>query len=80
MGPSPDYPSYDAQLPVLEQSLHTGDDFFHTVATSPEKKTLYPFPNVDTHVVPSQCQSKDIADVRQQTIAFIEDVLLLKPE
>ncbi|MEM8908895.1 MAG: alpha/beta fold hydrolase [Bacteroidota bacterium] len=53
---------------------------FHAQTRTPEaQKVLQAFPNVANHVLPSSIQSKDIASVREKTIAFMEQVLSMTP-
>ena len=48
------------------------------IQTSTDKKRIQAFPNVDSHVIISGLQSKDIASVEQATYAFAEEVLGMK--
>ncbi len=54
--------------------------WFHSISATPkDKKRLIAFPNVDSHVMISSLQSKDLESVRSQTWAFAEEVLGLVP-
>lgn len=53
--------------------------FYKTIQTPKNKKEMIEFPNVDTHVVISDLQSKDLESVRMTTFKYAEEVLGLEP-
>ena len=61
-------------------SIDAIQTFYEKSGTPDNKKRIYAFQNVDTHVVPSKYQSKDLPEVRKKTIEFMEEVLFLKPQ
>ncbi len=53
--------------------------FDQLTSTAEDKKRLSPFPNVNTHVIPSGIHSKDLQSVQNATYQFAEDILGLTP-
>lgn len=53
--------------------------FYETIQTPKNKKEMIEFPNVDSHVITSGLQSKDLESVRMATFKFAEEVLGFKP-
>ena len=48
-------------------------------STAPNNKRLVPFPNVNTHVIPSGIHSQDIESVQNATYSFAEEILGMVP-
>jgi pimeloyl-ACP methyl ester carboxylesterase len=53
--------------------------FDQLTSTPVNKKRMFPFPNVKTHVVPSEIHSKDLESVQQTTYQYAEEVLGMIP-
>lgn len=54
-------------------------EYMETIKTPTNEKEIMAFPNVDSHVIVSGLQSKDWQSVEQETNAFVERVLGMKP-
>lgn len=52
--------------------------YMKTIKTPADKKQIRAFPDVDSHVIISGLQSKDLASVTKDTYIFTEDVLGMK--
>jgi len=59
-------------------SIDAANDFFESVSTPEELKTKVAFPNVNSHVIVSGFQSKDLDDVREKTFQFADEILELE--
>ncbi len=53
--------------------------FVQLTSTPVEKKMLVPFPDAETHVLPSGIHSKDIESVQNETYQFAENILGMIP-
>ena len=60
-------------------SIDAIHEFMESISTPEEKKRAKAFANVDSHVIQSSVQSKDVESVRKATYAFAEEVLNWKP-
>lgn len=54
-------------------------DFDSKTKTSPDKKRVIPFAEAGAHVINSPLISKQYADVREETIKYVEEVLGIMP-
>ncbi len=59
-------------------SIPAANNFFEKVSTPDNLKTKIAFPNVNSHVIVSGFQSKDLDSVRKETFKFAEEKLGLK--
>lgn len=50
-------------------------DFFEQISTSEDKKRKVAFPEAGNHVISSYVMSRDIENVKKETIRFIEEIL-----
>ncbi len=67
------YKNEEAKDDVI--SVDAIKEFNKQTATLPANRQLLAFPDVDTHVIINDCQSKNVAAVRQASVEFIERVL-----